>query len=118
MQRQFNFIGMLKAPSNAPHSILSQITDAAQAIRVSISIKGLKLAYYAAEMHVSQAYISQIANGHRQVPEWFAEPFCCLTGSNLLKQYLHLQEALEAADGKQNQRAIDRHLADRLREVA
>lgn len=118
MQRQFNFIGLLKAPSSAPNSIVSQIASASQAVRVSISIKGLKLAYYASEMHVSQAYISQIANGHRPIPAWFVEPFCSLSGSNLLKQFLALQEAIKAAEGNQDAKAIERHMADLIRNAA
>jgi plasmid maintenance system antidote protein VapI len=118
MQRQFNFIGLLKAPSNAPDSIVSRIENAAQAVRVAIVQKGLKLAYYAAEMHVSESYISRIANGQRTVPEWFVEPFCSLSGSNLLRQYLTLQQALHIAHNDLTRSQKDRQLADQLRAAA
>ena len=118
MQRHFNFIGALEAPKNAPLSIISQITDAAQAVRVAFMQKGLKAAYYAEQMHISESYFSRIANGHRDIPGWFIEPFCTLSGSNLLKQFLALQEAIKAAEGKLYAKAVERHLAEQIRDAA
>ena len=118
MQRQFNFMVALKAPMNAADSIVSQITTADQAIRVSLMQKGIKDAFYASQMHISIGYFSRIANGHRAIPDWFIEPFCALTGSNLLKQYLALQEAIHTAKGDLTQKQIDHQLAEQLRKCA
>ena len=118
MQRQFSFIGLLKAPQNAPDSIVSRIETPEQAVRVSISQKGLKLAYYATQMHISESYISRIAHGQRKVPEWFIEPFCSLSGTNLLKQHIALQEAIHMAKGDMTESQKDRQLANQLRAAA
>jgi len=118
MQRTFNFMAVLQAPKNAPFSILSKIETPDQAIRVSVMQKGIKAAYYAHEMHISEGYFSRIASGARSIPEWFVEPFCALSGSNLLKQYLALQEALHQAAGDLDQKASERRLASELRVAA
>lgn len=118
MQRTFNFMAVLQPPKNAPFSILSKIETPDQAIRVSAMQKGIKDAYYALEMHISEGYFSRIANGKRPVPDWFIEPFCWLSGSNLLKQFLALQDALHEAAGDLTAKAVERKLAEQLRTAA
>jgi len=118
MQRQFSFIGLLKAPQNAPDSIVSQVTTADQAIRISLMQKGVKASFYADQLHISMGYFSRIANGKRPVPEWFIEPFCALSGTNLLKQHLALQEAIHTAKGDLTRKQIDHQLAEQLRKAA
>jgi hypothetical protein len=118
MQRQFNFMSVLKAPIDAADSIVSQVTTADQAIRISLMRKGIKASFYADQLHVSLGYFSRISNGHRAVPEWFIEPFCTLSGTNLLKQYLALQEAIHTAKGDLTRKQIDHQLAEQLRKAA
>lgn len=118
MQKNFNFMGIIKAPENAPSSMVRKMTGADQAVRVSIKTKGLKLDYYADQMHVSRAYISMIANGIRAVPEWFVEPFCTLTGTNLLKQYLELHNALLTVSGELTPEQAEMMMAKELRAAA
>lgn len=118
MQRQFNFMSVLKAPMDAADSIVSKITTADQAVRVSLMQKGVKASFYADQMHISMGYFSRIANGHRPIPDWFIEPFCALTGTNLLKQHLALQEAIHEAKGDLTRKQIEHRLADQLRKAA
>lgn len=85
---------MHPAPKDAPSNLLRQIETEAQAIAVSMRACGAKLAYIAASLGKSESYISRIRNGERPVPHWFVEPFCYITGSNLLKQFIAFQTAL------------------------
>jgi hypothetical protein len=118
MQRQFNFMVALKAPMNAADSLVSQINSTDQAIRVSLMQKRIKDSYYANQMNISVGYFSRIANGKRPMPEWMIEPFCALSGTNLLKQYIALQMAIHAAKGDLTKRQIDHQLAEQLRNAA
>lgn len=103
-----------EAPKPAPHKVLRQLDNEAQAIAVSMQACGAKLAYIAAALGKSESYISLLRSGKRPVPEWFVKPFCHITGSLLLRQFRDLQEALNAADAK---REVIR-LADLLRNAA
>jgi len=48
----------------------------------------------AAYLGVSCAFLSQLKNGcKKSVPAWLVEPFCFATGTNLLKQFLELEDA-------------------------
>ncbi len=118
MQTTFTFLSALPSPKDAPDALISRVSSDSEAVAVAMRARGFKQAWYAAQLGKSEAYISQIVNGRRPVPEWFVEPFCVLSGSNLLRQYRQLQEAL-AAIREQScaKRAIDR-LADELRRAA
>lgn len=95
MQLNFQLISsMHKAPKDAPAKVLRQIESEAMAVRVAIKASGFKLAYYAASLGKSESYISRIRSGQRPVPEWFVKPFCWVSGSRLLEQYIDLHAAL------------------------
>jgi hypothetical protein len=96
MQTSFPFLSVMPAPKNAPDALVARITSASEAIAVSMRANGFKQSWYAAQLGKSEAYISLIASGKRPVPRWFVQPFCVLAGSNLLRQYLDLQDALHA----------------------
>jgi hypothetical protein len=85
---------MHPAPKDAPSHLIRQIETEAQAIAVSMRACGAKLAYIAASLGKSESYISRIRSGERPVPHWFVEPFCYITGTNLLKQFIAFQTAL------------------------
>ncbi len=66
------------------------------AIAVSLHIardrtNAAKVARY---LTCSDAFLSQLKKGAKKsIPEWFAVPFCYATGTNLLRQFLDLEEA-------------------------
>lgn len=118
MQTNFSFLALLPQPKDAPDTLISRVSSDSEAVAVAMRARGFKQAWYAAQLGKSEAYISQIVNGKRKVPGWFIEPFCVLSGSNLLRQYLQLQDALSAIREQAcAKRAIDR-LADELRRAA
>jgi hypothetical protein len=108
-QSQFPLLSsMQKAPKDAPAQILRQIDSEAQAVAVSMKACGAKLAYVAACLGKSQSYISMIRKGQRPMPAKLVKAFCWATGTNLLRQYLDLQEALRALAEPSEQDRINR----------
>lgn len=87
--------GVHHAPKDAPTHIVRQIESEAQALAVSIIAGGHKLAYVAACVGKSVAYVSRLQNGKRPIPERLVGPLCAATGSNLLRQHQALERALE-----------------------
>lgn len=87
--------GVHHAPKDAPTQIVRQIDTAAQALAVMIRAGHHKLDYVAACVGKSKSYISRLQTGARPIPERLVAPLCAATGSNLLRQFLNLQAALE-----------------------
>lgn len=87
--------GVHNAPKDAPLHIVRQIESEAQALAVSIMAGGHKLAYVAACIGKSVAYVSRLQNGKRAIPDRLIGPLCAATGSNLLRQFQALQRALD-----------------------
>ncbi|NLA68295.1 MAG: hypothetical protein GX856_08660 [Gammaproteobacteria bacterium] len=87
--------GVHNAPKDAPAKVLRQIESEAQALAVSIAAGGHKLAYIAACVGKSIGYVSRLQQGKRPIPDKLVGPLCAATGSNLLRQYLELQRALD-----------------------
>lgn len=106
--------GVHTGPKDAPAKLLRQIESDAQALAVSMLAGGHKLAYVAACIGKSEAYVCQMRKGARPIPASLVAPLCAATGSNLLRQYRDLSAALEASG---EQREIDR-LAALLRAAA
>jgi hypothetical protein len=86
--------GVHRQPTPAPGKVLRQVESEAQALAVSIRAGHHKLAYVAACIGKSVAYVSRLQSGKRPIPERLVAPLCAATGSNLLRQYLDLQTAL------------------------
>lgn len=86
--------GVLKAPKDAPASVLRLIQSEAQALAVSMQAGGHKLASVAAAIGKSEGYVSRLRSGQREIPHKLVGPLCAATGSNLLRQYIELQRAL------------------------
>lgn len=86
--------GVHNAPRSAPANILRQVESEAQALAVSIAAGNHKLAYVAACIGKSAAYVSRMATGHRPIPDKLVAPLCAATGSLLLAQFIDLQRAL------------------------
>lgn len=87
--------GVHNAPQDAPAKVLRQVESEAQALAVSIAAGHHKLAYIAACVGKSVPYVSQLQNGKRPIPSKLISPLCAATGSNLLRQYVELQRAIE-----------------------
>ena len=98
-------------PKNAPAVVLRQIESEAQALAVSIAAGNHKLAFIGACIGKSEGYVSRLATGKRPIPHKLVAPLCAATGSNLLRQFIDLQRALEGAC------EVER-LADLLRSAA
>lgn len=118
MQTNFPFLSVMPAPKDAPDALVARVRSDAEAVAVSLRAKQFKQSWYAAQMGVSEAYISQIANGRRPVPDWFVAPFCVLSGSNLLRQHRDLQDALKAIKEQQCAKAQIARMAADLRLAA
>lgn len=106
--------GVHHSPSAAPAKLLRQIESDTQALAVSIRAGSHKLAYIAACIGKSEAYVCQLRKGARPIPEALVMPLCAATGSLLLRQFRDMQEAIEGATEK---REVER-LAAMLAEVA
>ncbi|WP_313217504.1 hypothetical protein [Stenotrophomonas sp.] len=87
--------GVHNAPKDAPVQVVRQIESEAQALAVSIRAGHHKLEYVAACIGKSKSYVSRMQNGVRPIPEKLIGPLCAATGSNLLRQFIALQSALE-----------------------
>lgn len=87
--------GVHHAPKDAPSQIVRQIESAAHALAVMIRAGHHKLEYVAACIGKSKSYVSRMQNGVRPIPEKLVGPLCAATGSNLLRQFLNLQAALD-----------------------
>ncbi len=86
--------GAHKAAKDAPARLLRQIESEAQALAVSIRAGHHKLDYIAACIGKSRGYVSRLQNGERPIPPKLIGPLCGATGSNLLAQFIALQNAL------------------------
>lgn len=103
--------GVHHAPVDAPAKLLRQVGSEAQALAVAIRAGGHKLDYIAACIGKSRAYVSRLQSGKRPIPHKLIGPLCAATGSNLLRQFIDLQRALDGVC------EVER-LASLLREVA
>ena len=109
---------MRAGPKPAPEKLLRQIDSEAQAVAVSMQAAGAKLAYIAAALGRSESYISLIRAGKRPVPQWFIKPFCHITGTLLLQQYIDLQAALASITQRETANDVVARLAHMLEQVA
>lgn len=87
--------GVHHAPKDASSQIVRQIESAAHALAVMIRAGHHKLDYVAACIGKSKSYVSRMQTGIRPIPEKLVGPLCAATGSNLLRQFLNLQAALD-----------------------
>lgn len=78
---------------------------------VSIRAGGHKLAYVAACVGKSCAYVSRLQSGKRPIPHKLVAPLCAATGSNLLRQFIDLQRALDGVSEVERLAAILREAA-------
>lgn len=119
-QRTFPWLQMLDAPKDAPMQTVSRLRQEHHALAVSIKAKcgGYSDAWFAFRMGVSRSYFCELKRGTKSIPKWFVDPFCALTGTNLLKQYRLLQEAMRAASAKRTLGDELANLADELRRAA
>lgn len=109
---------MRAGPKPAPDKLLRQIDSEAQAVAVSMQAAGAKLAYVAAALGRSESYVSLIRAGKRPVPQWFIKPFCHITGTLLLQQYIDLQAALASITQRETANDVVARLAQMLEQAA
>lgn len=86
--------GVHRSPSDAPAKVLRQVETEAQALAISIRAGHHKVEYIAACIGKSKTYVSRMQNGERPIPHKLVGPLCAATGSNLLAQFIRLQQAL------------------------
>lgn len=116
MQRNITFsrcLQLVHPPKDASAKVLRQIESDAQALSVSITAGGHKLASVAAAIGKSEGYLSRMASGKRAIPDKLVDALCRATDCNLLRQYRDLCAAL---DEQQNERTQVRRLAAQLAE--
>lgn len=106
--------GVHRSPTPAPAKLLRQVDSEAMALAVSMKAGGHKLAYVAACIGKSEAYVCQMRKGARPIPERLVMPLCAATGSLMLRQFRDMQDAIEAVT---EAREVER-LASLLREAA
>lgn len=87
--------GVHRGPKDAPAKVLRQVDSEAQALAVAIRAGNHKLEYIAACVGKSKSYMSRLQTGSAPIPNRLIGPLCAATGSNLLRQYVDLQRALE-----------------------
>lgn len=95
--------GVHRAPKDAPAKVLRQIETEAQALAVSIAGGNHKLDYVAACVGKSRSYLSRLQSGKRPIPEKLIGPLCAATGTNLLRQFIELQDALNSFETERDQ---------------
>lgn len=103
--------GVHRPPVDAPPQVVRQIESEAQALAVSILAGNHKLDYIAACIGKSRSYVSRMQTGSAPIPDRLIGPLCAATGSNLLRQHLALQRALEG-------QAVAERLAELMRAAA
>lgn len=119
MQRSLEFFRDLRGlptPEDAPKKVIRQVESTRMAMRLSLRACGIKHEAIAAQLQLSKGYFSKLVNEQMPMPEWFPLAFCYATGSNLLRQYLALQEALQETAERHDW--LERKLANELRACA
>lgn len=108
MQQNISFsrdFQLVHPPKDVDPKVLRQIESDAQALAVSICAGGHKLASVGHAIGKSESYISRLVNGKRPIPEKLIAPLCNATGSNLLRQYRDLCDAMaETTERRQVER--------------
>lgn len=119
MQKNIDFFRdfqLKKPPLDAPAKLVRQVESPRMAMRTTLKAKRLKLLPLAAQINISEGYLSKLVNEREPMPEWFPIAFCYATGSNLLRQYLALTDALE--ERHNTEQWLERKLANELRAAA
>jgi len=88
-------ISVKRKPKDAPTKLLRQIESPDQALAVAMKAGDHKLATVAAVIGKSESYVSRLRTGARRIPRRLVTPLCEATESNLLRQYMELQAALD-----------------------
>jgi len=84
-----------RRPKDAPLQVVRQIESPDQALAVAMRAGEHKLATVAAAIGKSESYVSRMRRGMRPIPRRLVGPLCAATESNLLRQFMDLQAALE-----------------------
>lgn len=104
-QREFPWIQAVSPPQDAPRAALAQCTSYGMAARVSLAAKPggrWSDAWLATRLGVSKGYLSRVLNDKQEMPAWMIRPICYATGSNLVRQYADLQDALAVTDSRRD----------------
>lgn len=87
----------LDAPAKLVRQCLMEDNWREVAMRVSMQASGLKGLACATKLGISESYLSRLVRGLHSdsgdLPEWFIAAFCWATGSRLLEQCIHMEQA-------------------------
>ena len=118
-QREFPFLGVLPAPTDAPRNVLAMCQSECDALLVALTHRGKKpRTWFAKALGVSRSYFSEITKGTKALPDWMVTPLCVLTGTNLVAQYRDLQKALRMVGATESESARIERIALELRRAA
>jgi hypothetical protein len=116
-QRDFQVV---KSPADAPRKVVLQAAQQDQpmrcAMRTQMKAGGYKLAGVAAQLSITESYLSKLINERVPMPDWFAAKFCDATRCNLLAQVIALTEDMDERRDRADW--IERKLAAELRSAA
>lgn len=108
---------VVKSPADASRKILLQVAAQDEPLRVAMRTQmragGHKLAAVAADLNITESYLSKIINERVPMPHWFADKFCERTRSNLLRQVIAHEDAMNEMAGRADW--LERKLAAELR---
>lgn len=95
-QREFPWLSIVPQPKDVDDATLRLCRTEQEAFAATLRAKGVKYtaSWFAKQLGVSSAYMSQLKAGVKPIPDWMVGPLCCLAGTNLLAQYRELQAAL------------------------
>lgn len=120
MQREFPWLSIMAQPRDAEPHILAMCHSLQDAFAGALRSKGagFTASWFAKRLGVSSAYISQIKKGTRPLPDWIVGPVCVLAGTNLLQQYIDVQNAMRAYKKQRTPNERADAIAAELRKVA
>lgn len=91
-------------PKDSPEHVVLAVSDPPEAMRLSINAALLTQAFVAGAMGISKSHLCMILNGSRSIQHKHIEPFCLITGHNLLKQVVEVvglkDDEFDAIKGK------------------
>lgn len=94
-QHAFDWMETAQTPRRATLIQVGMCKTIEHAMKASMRMhagRAFSQAWHAARLGLSRSYFSEIVKGAKPVPEWLIKPFCMLTCTLLLEQFLKEQE--------------------------
>lgn len=107
----------MPAPKDADLSMVARCKSLRMAFMVTLCARGAKFnqSWFAGKLGVTPTFISRIKSGEDALPEWMVPLLCALSGTNLLQQWIDLQDALNAKKKVRTERDEALAIANELR---